>query len=89
MRLAPLTAVLARRSQTISDKDASLTEMDNETVGEKSVSWGRSVITAAPKTGGAPVTTSGRYTVIAKRIDGKWVYMVDHASNDPAPVAAK
>jgi ketosteroid isomerase-like protein len=70
-------------------KDALLIEMGNETVGEKSVSWGRFVITAAPKTGGTPVTTSGRYTVIAKRTGGKWVYTLDHASNDPTPVTAK
>ena len=68
-------------------KDASLIEMGNETVGDKSFAWGRFVITIAPKAGGASITTSGRYTVMAKRIAGKWVYTLDHASADPPPAA--
>jgi uncharacterized protein (TIGR02246 family) len=70
-------------------KDASLTEMGHETFGKSATSWGRFVITAVPKAGGAPVTTSGRYTVIAKQIAGKWVYTLDHASSDPAPATPK
>ena len=69
--------------------DASLTEMGHESFGKDTVSWGHFVITVTPKAGGAPVTTSGRYTVIAKQIEGKWVYTLDHASSDPVPPKAK
>lgn len=70
-------------------KEASVTEMGNETVGNKSVAWGSFSVTAVPKAGGPPTTESGRYTEVAKRVGGKWVYTVDHASDDPAPPPAK
>jgi hypothetical protein len=34
------------------------------------------------------VTETGRYTEVAKRVGKKWVYTVDHASDDPAPAPA-
>jgi hypothetical protein len=27
----------------------------------------------------------GRYTDVQKKIDGRWLYVVDHPSDDPAP----
>ena len=30
----------------------------------------------------------GRFTAMAKRIGGKWLYVADHASADPPPPAA-
>lgn len=70
-------------------KDASLIEVGSKSVGDESVSWGRFVLSLAPKAGGATMTATGRYTVVAKRIGGKWVYTVDHASNDPTPSVPK
>jgi uncharacterized protein (TIGR02246 family) len=61
-----------------------------ETHGDVSMGWGRFSMTAVPKAGGAPETWSGRVTAITKRINGKWVYTVDHASMPmPAPPASK
>jgi ketosteroid isomerase-like protein len=68
-------------------KDAVVTEMGSETVGNKSVGWGSYNLTLLPKAGGAAVNETGRYTEVAKRVGGKWVYTVDHASDDPAPSA--
>jgi hypothetical protein len=29
----------------------------------------------------------GRYTEVQKLIDGRWLYIVDHPSDDPPPAA--
>ena len=83
-----IRAAYNRYLDAYSVKDVSMTEVGSETVGNKSVAWGTYRFTTAPKAGGAAVTATGRYTEIAKRVGGKWVYIVDHASDDPtAPPA--
>jgi ketosteroid isomerase-like protein len=69
-------------------KDAAVKEMGSKTVGNDSVGWGTYTVTTTPKAGATTVTETGRYTEVAKRIGGKWVYVVDHASNDPPPSAS-
>lgn len=64
---------------------ASITEAGFRTARNVVVSWGTFSLTLAPKAGGAPVTMAGRYTEVAERRGGKWVYVVDHASAEPAP----
>ena len=66
-------------------KDASLSDVTYRTVGNTSVAWGRFSLTLAPKAGGDPVVMTGRFTEAAERRRGKWVYIVDHASAEPAP----
>ena len=56
-----------------------------ETSGDLSVGWGDFTLTLSPKSGGDPVTLSGRFSVIARNEAGTWVYVVDHASTHPAP----
>ena len=56
-----------------------------ETSGRVSVGWGDFTLTLAPKRGGKPATLSGRFSVIARKEAGTWVYVVDHASAHPAP----
>ena len=70
-------------------KDASLSNARYETIGTRSVGWGTFSLTLQPKSGGAPVTMTGRYTVIGEKRNGAWVYVVDHASADPAPGPGK
>ena len=67
-------------------KAVELKELGAKSVGANSVGWGTFQITAIPKAGGNPVIESGRYTEIAQRLNGKWVYTVDHASDDPVPL---
>ena len=43
-------------------------------------------MTIVPKDGGEAITMEGRYMDMAKKIDGKWRYVVDHAS---APLPAE
>ncbi|WP_267222157.1 YybH family protein [Dyella silvae] len=66
-----------------------LKPMGDKTVGEDSVGWGTYSITYTPRAGGAAKTENGRYTDIARKVGGHWVYTVDHASDDPAPTSAK
>ena len=58
-----------------------------ETAGTLSVGSGRFTMTAVPKTGGAPEVIEGRFTSVAKKIGGQWLYVSDHASFVPAPPA--
>ncbi len=58
-----------------------------QTSGNLSVGWGDFTLTLSPKSGGSPVSLSGRFSVIAGKESGKWVYVVDHASAHPAPPA--
>lgn len=62
-----------------------------ETAGNISLGWGRWTMTVTPKAGGAPEKWEGRATSIAKKINGKWLYVNDHASMPmpPPPNATK
>jgi uncharacterized protein (TIGR02246 family) len=64
---------------------ATLANTHYQTSGDLSVGWGDFTLTLSPKDGGNPVTMSGRFSVIARNQDGKWVYVVDHASAQPTP----
>jgi ketosteroid isomerase-like protein len=61
-----------------------LSETGYKTMGKTSVGWGKFSLTLVPKAGGDAVVMKGRYTDIAERQGGRWVYIVDHASADPA-----
>jgi ketosteroid isomerase-like protein len=59
------------------------------TSGNLSVGWGDFTLTLSPKAGGSPVSLSGRFSVIATKEGRKWVYLVDHASVQPASAAPR
>lgn len=42
------------------------------------------MITSVDKATQAESVVHGRYTEVSKLIDGKWLYVADHASDDPA-----
>jgi len=46
-------------------------------------------MTVVPKGGGEPMVMKGRATVIVKKIGGKWLYTVDHASVPLPPPPSK
>ena len=58
------------------------------TVGDDRVSWGEFTLEIVAKDTGAVTASRGRYTDVQRKIDGQWLYVVDHASDDPAPAAA-
>lgn len=66
---------------------ASYVETHSRTVGDASVGWGTFSMTVIPKEGGDPITETGRYTEVVEKRNGKWLYVVDHASMDPLPDA--
>ena len=48
-------------------------------------SWGRFTLTLTPRAGGDPVRIDGRFSDLAVRTDGRWQYLMDHASAAPTP----
>ena len=89
-------APMAKGSQEIHDgyesyfndytiKSVELIPMGGQTVGDDAVTWGAYKIVIVPTEGGDEATETGRYTDVAKKLDGHWVYVVDHASDDPPP----
>ena len=66
-------------------KDFALMDTTYRTVGNRSAGWGRFRLVLQPKAGGEAQTMVGRFTVVAERRNKQWVYVVDHASADPAP----
>jgi uncharacterized protein (TIGR02246 family) len=66
---------------------AELINRKAETSGNLSVGWGEYTVTMKPKAGGDAVTLKGRFTDVAKKRNGKWQYVVDHASDQPAEAA--
>ena len=69
-------------------KDVVLLETGYKTVGNTSAGWGRFSLTIAPKSGGNDVVMLGRFTDVAERRGGRWVYIADHASAEPEAAAA-
>jgi ketosteroid isomerase-like protein len=59
-------------------------------VGEVVLGWGLWRLTMpAPDSGSAPIEMLGRYTDVKAERDGKWVYLMDHASVPVPPDAGK
>ncbi len=60
--------------------DASLSETHMEILGDTAVAWGLFSITAMPTDGDEPIEMPGRYMDVARKVDGSWLYIADHAS---------
>lgn len=56
-----------------------LTEMNNKAVGDVVLGWGKWRIQMTMP-GGEVMTLIGRYSDVKAKRDGKWVYIIDHAS---------
>jgi ketosteroid isomerase-like protein len=67
--------------------DVALTGAGSQTSGDLSGGWGHYMLKLQPTKGGDPVVLKGRYAVVARKIGGQWVYVADHASNEPAAAA--
>jgi len=51
--------------------------------------WGNFSLTLKQKSDGKTVPMAGRYTDVQERRNGRWEYIVDHASTEPVPAPAK
>jgi uncharacterized protein (TIGR02246 family) len=70
-------------------RDATVSDTHYETHGDTAIAWGQFTITLVPKAGGDPVQMQGRVTEVCKKIGGKWLYVIDHASVPMPPPAGK
>jgi ketosteroid isomerase-like protein len=52
----------------------------HENSGNFSFGWGRFTMDMLPKGGGERVHMEGRFSDVSQKINGKWLYIVDHAS---------
>ena len=71
-------------------KEMTLSQDFETTSGNLSASSGTFSMTVEPKAGGAAQTMEGRYSSVAVKKNGKWMYVSDHASMPipPPPAAA-
>lgn len=70
-------------------KSMTLAPMGKTTMGNDAASWGTFTLVTVSKKDGKETTEMGRYTDVTRRIGGQWLYIVDHASDDPASPPAK
>ena len=61
-------------------KDVDFADTTRQTEDDLAVSWGRFSIVIEPKGGGAEQRLEGRFTGVARKKDGVWRYIADHAS---------
>lgn len=64
-------------------KEVRMSEIGQEAIGDARVAWGTYAIRAVDKASGVESTQTGRFTDVQKKIDGRWLYVVDHPSDDP------
>jgi uncharacterized protein (TIGR02246 family) len=69
-------------------KSMKLAEAGKSRLGNDAASWGSFELVMESKKDGKEVTELGRYTDVSRKIGGHWMYVVDHASDDPAPAPA-
>ena len=65
-------------------KDVEMMTIGHEAVGDTRVAWGTYAIRVVNKETQAETMQRGRFTDVQKKIDGRWLYTVDHPSDDPA-----
>jgi uncharacterized protein (TIGR02246 family) len=92
-------APMAQGSQAIHDllagwfagttvQSMTIVPMGGRRAGDDASSWGTFTLVTVDKATGKATTQAGRYVDVSRKIDGKWVYVVDHASDDPPAPAA-
>ena len=64
-------------------KSMELTEAGHSRIGDEAASWGSFRLVMVSREDGKEVAEVGRYTDVSRKVDGKWLYVVDHASDDP------
>jgi len=65
--------------------DAALTNDHHLGDATHRTNWGNFALTLKQKADGKLVQMSGRYTDVQEKRSGHWLYVVDHASAEPAP----
>lgn len=68
-------------------KSMKLVELGKVSHGDEASSWGTFTLITIAKADGKEHTELGRYNDVTRKFDGHWMYLADHASDDPAPSA--
>ncbi|RZA20507.1 MAG: nuclear transport factor 2 family protein [Lysobacteraceae bacterium] len=68
-------------------RDVELKASGHESMGDTRVAWGSYAIRMVDKATKVETVQRGRFTDVQKKIDGRWLYTVDHPSDDPPPAA--
>ncbi|MEP6898753.1 MAG: nuclear transport factor 2 family protein [Rhodanobacter sp.] len=63
-------------------------EMGRFAHGNELSTWGTFTVVSVSRKDGKESIDRGRYTDVSRKIDGRWMYLVDHASDDPPAVPA-
>jgi uncharacterized protein (TIGR02246 family) len=79
-----IRANYANLMNTFTIKQVIISDAHHETVGDLSFAWGLYSVTLVPKAGGDAIRMDGRFSDVSRKINGKWLYIVDHASAAPA-----
>lgn len=66
-------------------KDVELKELGRHATSDTVAAWGTYAFRTVDKATQAETLHRGRFTDVQKKIDGRWLYIVDHPSDDPAP----
>ena len=86
--LAAIKAADAQSLKTMQGAKLELTESHQMRAGEVVIGWGLWRI-RTPEPDGKTSEMVGRYTNLKAERDGKWVYLIDHASVPQLPPSAK
>ena len=70
-------------------KDVSVSGGQTRLSGNVGAGWGRYTLTLAPKGGGPDIVMHGRFTEVVEKRNGRWLYVADHASDDPPASPAR
>lgn len=68
-------------------KEAGIADARYHDTGRRSTGWGKFVLIVVEKATGKESVWKGRFTCVAERRHGRWFYIVDHASVEPAAPA--
>jgi uncharacterized protein (TIGR02246 family) len=86
--IAAIRAAYAGMLRGNTVKDVAFSGGRHRLSGSLAAGWGRYTLTLAPKTGGPDVVLHGRFTEVVEKRNGKWLYVADHASDDPPAAPA-
>lgn len=64
-------------------KSVSLTEDGKVAEGEYVTAWGSFALVIVSRADGKEIPQVGRYSDVSRKVNGHWVYVMDHASDDP------
>jgi uncharacterized protein (TIGR02246 family) len=75
--------------ETFTVVDAALSNSHHFGDAMRRTNWGNFSLTLKQKSDGKTVPMAGRYTDVQEKRNGRWVYVVDHASVEPEPAPTK